>query len=272
MQTDALAEQLFALANDHNQSRQERVAQMVPLLLALEAKKFKPDTRSWENSDCQWQSFKLQSLLDRKEELLFFGSFIQLIFKHYSELVQSFSWGQRQEYDDHFFPFNLQDIQLNDFSLTYVNLEARLDTFIEGSCELISPSEEYLYRHNAARLGLPWEGPLDEAFWAKVQALELYEVYSVDWGDADALEAFKKTYEPPGSVFLIFMQSLLQAYGVNYFIDLFGWSSSVYIDEAGITLELVDRTPTFPLEPEMPAYQQKTIQKTTSEKPWWKFW
>lgn len=274
MKTDPFAEQLFAIANEHSQPRQQRVDQIVPLLLALEAEKFRPDTHSWENSDHNWEQFKLHSLIDRKKELLFFGNFVQLIFKHYGNLVQSFSWSQRQEYDDNFFPFGLQEIQLNDFTLTYVYLEAfQQGTFIDGSSELQYPPEDFMYRHKAASLGLLWEGPLDDAFWGKVNELELDDVHTA-WGPADeeTLEAFTQTYEPPGAVFLIFMQSLVQAYGPNYLIDLFGWSCSVRIDETGISLELVQRTPSFPLEPDMPAYQQKTIQKTTSEKPWWRFW
>ncbi|MCC6460491.1 MAG: hypothetical protein IT260_08475 [Saprospiraceae bacterium] len=269
MQTDSLVEQLFAIAQDHQASRQDRVARMVPLLLAVEAEKFRPDTRSWENADCNWQSFKLHSLIDRKQELHFFGNFIQLIFKQYGALASSFSWSQRQEYDDHWYPFELLELQLNDSHLLYKSgFDSRTDGFINGYCELWYPPEDFIYRQKAATLGLVWEGPIDDDFWEKVIELELYDVHFINYQDEAVIAAYQKKYEPPASVFLVFMQSLYEAYGANYFIDLFGWSSSVYIDQKGIALELVQRTPSHPLEPEAPEYQEKP----SSGKPWWKFW
>lgn len=37
-------------------------------------------------------------------------------------------------------------------------------------------------------------------------------------------------------IFLIFLQSLHNAYHTNYFIDLFGWFSNVHIGQSGLLL------------------------------------
>ena len=61
-----------------------------------------------------------------------------------------------------------------------------------------------------------------------------------------AADLFQSFYEQPYEVFQVFLQSLHRAYRVNYFIDLFGWVSSVFIDENGIKLEGVLRKPPHP--------------------------
>jgi len=90
MHPDQLLDNLFAIANDQTKKWPSRVEEMVPLLLAVEAEKFKPDEKVWENTDYNWKTFKMQSLVNREKELAFFGRFVQKIFRQYS-FVESFS-------------------------------------------------------------------------------------------------------------------------------------------------------------------------------------
>ena len=229
MHTDPLITRLFDLANDHTRTRQARVDDIVPLLLEVEAKKFKPDAKSWERTDHYWEYFKPQSVIDRKQEFAFFGAFILEIFHQYEE-IESFSWRQAQDYNDNWHYFDLHELSINGHSIKYLAGFDEYDShqtycLIDKVYEDFYPPDELVHRIWEE---LDYQKPEEE-----VQDL--------------ATHLFQAVLEPPFAVLLIFLQSLHRAYHVNYFIDLFGWVSSVFIDRNGIRVEGVQTDPPYPM-------------------------
>ncbi len=217
-----LLDDLFTIASDHNRFREDRVDDMVPLLLSVEEEKFLPDTTTWQRSDSAWRDFKPQVLRQKQAEQAFFVDFVQKIFKKYDD-VMAFSWNQSQDYPGYyggyFFSFDILWLSINGHSMIpLVGLEDEWGNtryaFLETDL-IVSP-------------------PL---FLMKI--IEKKE--RISWKEADfkARDRYHKMVKEPFDVFLIFLQSLHRAYHTNYFIDLFGWFSDVQIDRNGLNLKNV---------------------------------
>lgn len=220
---------LYAIASDHQHSKRARVEQMAPLLLAVESKKFQQNRKAWYKSDYYWKHFKPQVLKDRTAETMFFGEFIQEIFKKH-EHVESFSWRQTQDFNDNWHYFDLQNLSINDFEVQY---DAGFDWYGRDA-ENFTIIDQYDNFSNP-----PYElvSGLEAEFEGKKSSEEIR---------AFAADLFSSFYQPPFDIFQVFLQSLHRAYHANYFIDLFGWCSSVYINRDGIRLEGVVREPPHP--------------------------
>jgi len=228
METHQLIAQLFAIASNHARTKEIRVDEMVSLLLDAEEEKFRPQHKAWTRSDHYWRDFKPQVLREKNAEQNFFGAFIREIFRKY-EQVESFSWRQSQDYNDNWDYFDLHNLAINGHEIQY---NAGFDDYenyktyciIEEGCNFYIPPEDLLTGLQAELSGQKSEE-------------EIHDM---------AADLFRSFYEQPYEVFQVFLQSLHRAYHVNYFIDLFGWVSSVFIDENGIKLEGVLRKPPHP--------------------------
>ncbi len=210
---------LFDIASDHDRSREDRSDAMVRLLHSVEKEKFTPDTLTWRYTDDQWHEFKPQVLKNREAEQSFFVSFVQKIFSKYED-IHFFRWSQSQDHagywGGYFTSFDLILISINtEVMIPQLGLE---DAFKFGKYALletpliVSPPLELIH-------GLQYT--------SGISSMEAHN---------EAGEIFTALMKYPFDIFLIFLQSLHNAYHTNYFIDLFGWFSNVHIDQSGLLL------------------------------------